>query len=364
MIDGVLNEELQEGEDRPALIFEKEIELVKNIRNALNRLQQDGGIRQAKGGVDDLVQTVDHFHVSNINDDEAYLFTELKDLYTGQNDEVKSDKIEIYYRLLESIGNIDIAKAILDLEFGCDPLSVSNAMNRMGKKHRLCVDCSVEEEFVASKFFQFSGDSLNELKCEYWLRLVKPPSLQLSSEDSLLQVISTFELSPCRDELLSLVECEFLSCDGIEKYLTLISLSSINNIHWQSICRRLRHDVHPVIPTNRLIREWIEHKPGSDFEGILCHLKGLHSGNIRSAVSIDVSSCEYGDPYDVTNYGSQINWYTRNKPNSWLQFNFKDRHVSMNSYTIKSQDGNCIPRSWVIEGRNCDTDLTGTIRTT
>jgi hypothetical protein len=155
--------------------------------------------------------TVDQFHVSNISDNETCLFTELKDFYTGQNVEVKSDKIEIYYRVLESIGNIDVAKAILDIEFGCDPLSVSNAVNRLGKKRRLCVDYSVEEEFIASKFFQFSSDSLNQLKCEYLISIVKRPSLQLSSEDSLLQVISTFEMSPCRDELLCLVECEFLS---------------------------------------------------------------------------------------------------------------------------------------------------------
>jgi hypothetical protein len=139
--------------------------------------------------------------------------------------------------------------------------------------------------------------------------------------------------------------------------LNLISLSSINDIHWQSICRRLRRDVHPAFPTNRFIREWIKHKPGSDFEGILCHLKGLHGGNIRSAVSIDASSRGTGDPYDVTNYGSQINWYTRSEPNSWLRFDFKDRRVLVNSYTMKSRyDGYYIPRSWVIEGRNCDTD--------
>jgi hypothetical protein len=57
------------------------------------------------------------------------------------------------------------------------------------------------------------------------------------------------------------------------------------------------------------------------------------------------------------NYGSQINWYARSEPTSWLQFDFKDRRVSMSSYTMKSRcDSGYIPRRWVVEGKNCDTD--------
>jgi hypothetical protein len=134
----------------------------------------------------------------------------------------------------------------------------------------------------------------------------------------------------------------------------------MNNSHWQSICRRLRRDIHPIQMGHRFtLCEVIEHKSGSDFEGILSHLKSQHNGNIRAAISIEASSRGYGDPYDVTNYGSQINWYTDSVPNSWLQFDFKDRSVSISSYSMKSRyDGYHIPRSWVLEGKNDDTDWT------
>jgi hypothetical protein len=112
----------------------------------------------------------------------------------------------------------------------------------------------------------------------------------------------------------------------------MLSLLDLNEYHWQSICRRLR-DIRPVLPGSRFIGKLIEHRPGADFEGILTHLKAQNQGSVRAAVVIEASSHGKGDPYDVTKFGEQVTWFTGNPTKSWLQFDFKDRSVSIISYT-------------------------------
>jgi hypothetical protein len=185
--------------------------------------------------------------------------------------------------------------------------------------------------------------------------ILRRKSLRLQTEDALVGVISKFPATAARAGLLCEVECEYLTDQGIADYLNMLSLDDINMCHWQSICRRLRRDIRPVLPGSRFIGKLIEHRPGADFDGILAHLKSQNAGNVRAAVVIEASSQGKGDPYDVTKFGEQVTWFTGNVPKSWLQFDFKDRSVSVTSYTMKSrQDGAHIPRNWVLEGKNAD----------
>jgi hypothetical protein len=301
--------------------------------------------------------TVDALTMSDISEDDAALFEKLKDFGSGHRLDIGGDKMPGLCRLTESLGNFDIAKMLFEFELGCEPLSLSNAVNRMILKRRLGVDGSEEHEFLASNFFKISIDCWGGSTSQDLILIVRRSSLRLLNEDSLVRVVSTLPPDPSRVELLGAVESEFLSVSGIEEYLKLISLGEMNESHWQSICRRLRRDVGPVLSGSRFIQSEIVHKGRQDFEGILYHLKQQHGGDIRSAVSIEASSFANGDPYQVTNYGARVDWYTDILPNSWLQFDFKDRSVSISSYSMKSRyDGEYIPRSWVIEGSNEDTD--------
>jgi hypothetical protein len=265
--------------------------------------------------------------------------------------------MEGLYRLSESVGNAEIAKQVFDVEFGREPLSLSNAVGRMVRKQHLGVEAEEEQELLASNFFKICLSDWGNSTAEDLCLIVRRPSLRLLSEDSLVRVISGFSASSSRVELLGEVECEFLSQRGIDEYLNLISVSDIDESHWTSICRRLHRDVRPNLSGNRFFRKVLDHRGGADFDGILRHLKGQHGGNIRAAVSIQASSQECGNCFDVTNYDAQTDWYTRNTPNSWLRFDFGPRRVSVDSYSMKSRcNGACIPRTWVLEGRNEGTD--------
>jgi hypothetical protein len=301
--------------------------------------------------------TIDHLTLPAISADDAALFSSLFDFGSGRPLEIRDDNMEALYRLSESLGNAEIAKHIFDIEFGREPLSLSNAVGRMVRKRRLGVEAEDEQEFLASKFFKVELSDWGNSTAEDLCLIVRRSSLRLLTEDSLVQVISRFGASGSRVELLGEVKCEFLSQQGIGEYLNLISVSDIDESHWTSICRRLRGNVRSDVFGNRFVGKVIEHRTGADFDGILRHLKRQHGGNIRAAVSIEGSSRRGGDCYAVANYEVPTDWLTQEVPNSWLRFDFRTRLVAVSSYSMKSRfNGWGIPRNGVLEGRNEDTD--------
>jgi hypothetical protein len=249
--------------------------------------------------------TIDCLTLPAISAADAALFSSLLDFGSGKPLEIKEDNMEGLYRLSESLENSEIVRQVFDIEFGREPLSMSNAVGRMVRKRRLAVEANEEQELLASKIFNVGLSSWGNSTAEDLCLIVRRPSLRLLSDDSLVQVISTFGASASRVELLAEVKCEFLSQQGIEKYLNLISVSDINESHWTSICCRLRRDFQPNLSESRFVGNLIEHRGGADFDGILRYLKGHNGGNIRAAVSIEATSQECGDCYDVTNYDAK-----------------------------------------------------------
>jgi hypothetical protein len=249
--------------------------------------------------------TIDCLILPAISADDAALFSSLLDFGSWRPLEIRDDNMEGFYRLSESLGNAEIARHIFDVEFGREPLSLSNAVGRMVQKRRLGVDAKDEQELLASNFFKIGLSDWRNATAEDLCLIVRQSSLRLLNEDSLVRVVSTFGASDSRAELLGEVKCEFLSQRAIGKYLNLISLSDIGESHWTSISRRLRRDASPDMFGNRFLGKVIEHRGGVDFDGILRYLKGQHGGTIRAEVSIEASSHEYGDCYNVTNYDTR-----------------------------------------------------------
>jgi hypothetical protein len=73
----------------------------------------------------------------------------------------------------------------------------------------------------------------------------------------------------------------------------------------------------------------------------------------QGIVSITASSTEENQCHQVVDYGWDSYWYSHDQPNSWIQFDFKDRRISVTNYTIKSDgQGGYHLVEWSIEGSN------------
>ena len=91
------------------------------------------------------------------------------------------------------------------------------------------------------------------------------------------------------------------------------------------------------------------------FNGIIAHLNQQAGGNVhqKGVVNITSSSDNHNKCYNLVDYGWNSYWFSNNSPNSWVMFDFKEKKVSLSSYSLKS-DGNGYHHllQWKLEGSN------------
>jgi hypothetical protein len=80
--------------------------------------------------------------------------------------------------------------------------------------------------------------------------------------------------------------------------------------------------------------------PPSDppWSGLIYHLSKKFDGNVhkKGVVEITCSSTERNECWHIVNYEWSDYFYANNSPNSWVQFDFKDRVVCLTDYALKS----------------------------
>jgi hypothetical protein len=187
----------------------------------------------------------------------------------------------------------------------------------------------------------------------------------LKDEDSLAAFLCKHFDDP--GPLLSYIRSEYLTVSGISRILEYISPDNLNWHLWASLCRRLVLPVTiDISQSERFIVttppfETFEYFDNSPFSGIISCLTGSCGGNIheKGIVAISSSGDQYRHCWEVANHGWKDYWYTTNRPNSWISFDFKIRSISLSSYTLKSHSGGGnFFISWTIEGSNDGTTWT------
>jgi hypothetical protein len=186
--------------------------------------------------------------------------------------------------------------------------------------------------------------------------VVRSDKLRIETEDSLLALV--LELGEDYADLLGSLQSEYLSVSGIDRLLNSISLWDVDESLWLSLCRRLRLQVEPS--SKPAFRYYSRSKPfpldpSRPFDGIICQLTRDCGGNVHTqgVVSITASSTCRNQCYQVVDYNSNEDWFSNNVPNSWIQFDFKNRRISVTNYTIKSDGiGADHLLQWWLDGSN------------
>jgi hypothetical protein len=78
--------------------------------------------------------TNDRFAIPGVSGGDVDLFDDLIGFVSGRGLELSDWKVEGLYRLSECLGNAELSQLIFDFEFGREPLSLSNAVQRMVRK--------------------------------------------------------------------------------------------------------------------------------------------------------------------------------------------------------------------------------------
>jgi hypothetical protein len=114
---------------------------------------------------------------------------------------------------------------------------------------------------------------------------------------------------------------------------------------WERLRIRCRHRL--IYESSELasncLRELIIRSADAQFPfaGLIHHLTDICGGNVhrKGVVSITCSSTEENQCWQVVDYDWTNHWYSHSVPNSWIQFDFKDRVVSLTHYSLKSHHG-------------------------
>jgi hypothetical protein len=258
------------------------------------------------------------------------------------------------------LGNRELSGSLLEFEENREELSCSNVVARLSLARFLEVSGSREIDYLASHFYEIDRDLLNSLSHEDLVEVVCCEKLQIETEDSLLNFI--LDLGEDYFDLLGYVRHEYVSISGIDRLLTSISLSEVDERLWLSLCSRLRLDVQP--PSDVQSRTETRYRlPSTRFrldssrplEGIISRLTRECGGNVHTCgiVAITATQNVYNRCHQVADYDWNDFWYSNNTGNSWIQFDFKNRRVAVTNYTIKSDGyGNCHLLQWSLDGSN------------
>lgn len=157
------------------------------------------------------------------------------------------------------------------------------------------------------------------------------------------------------------------------EFVDFFDINDINGNIWSAISSRFKYDIilyqeetHSISSRYRERKsleqprgESFEYSQGKEFKGIINHLTKESNGHLENEVVITSSSASGGaylKPKNVALFDDQTNYFqSKNTPNSWLSFDFKNHRVIPSAYTIRSFPSGpnaAHPRSWVIEGSN------------
>ena len=96
-------------------------------------------------------------------------------------------------------------------------------------------------------------------------------------------------------------------------------------------------------------------------DGVIAHLTRECGGNVhdRGIVNVTGTSVCEGKPENVADLGTDSLYWSRNRENAWICYDFKERRVIPTSYSVMSctdNRGGWHPKSWVIEVSNDGTE--------
>ena len=221
-------------------------------------------------------------------------------------------------------------------------------------------------ESIASHFYEVKKEILENIKIETAELLLSSPSLKIEDEDSLYDFVrSRSENDLSFSSLFEFIYFEYLSKDRVEDFASFAKENLLENISagiWNRICCRLILEIQIDKNNPRGVKP-----PGKEFvydesnplNGVIAHLTRECGGNVHDKGIVNVTSSTFGSSacepklaVNVLNPETSTWFASKNLPDSWICYDFKDSRVSPTSYSVRSfpyGPRNNHLKSWVFE---------------
>ena len=92
-------------------------------------------------------------------------------------------------------------------------------------------------------------------------------------------------------------------------------------------------------------------------EGVIAYLTGKYGGNVqeKGVVEVTASTFCFCKPKNAAELGTDSCFFSKDDPDSWLCYDFKEWRVTPTSYSIRTANWH-FPKSWVLEVSNDGSD--------
>lgn len=305
--------------------------------------------------------TLDRFVVAR--DQLCPCFDLIENLWNGDSIHFDQSNISELLTLSRELENEELKERVINFQLANDKISTENVISRFRLKQRISLDANDEIAFIAAKFFEFDIPFLESLSVDELEEILLHESLQLENENALFETISN--LCAKNGEYLRLLKYvlfEFMDQEHANAFFEMVFPEYLDGALWESITKVVLKHVSVKSTSKRYVPfkrdELFEYNGSSSPNGIFSSLRRKCEGkNPHSAgfINITASSTGNAERYNVLDYGWGYHWRTDDIENSWIQFDFKERKVSLASYTLKSSncdEGSWHLKQWKIEGSN------------
>ena len=279
---------------------------------------------------------------------------------------IKKEETQYFLNILKILGNKDDFLQFSQ-EFQGD-ISYENVIQRIQTKKELDIHPDEEIAFISTNFHYFKtnySEFISALGIDIIEQIISNDNFKVNSEDELFDfILDLYTTSKEYSILFSYLIFLNLSPQSIQEFNKIFDVNDINNSIWKNICYRLEQDIsnrskemfqksHKEFLTNRYIfqNNMQRHEHIIQYLNEQCH-GNVHTQNI---VCITSSTIGFGKVENIVVHDDSIYFGTENAENSWIQFDFKESKVLLDSYTLKTLDwkeDSAHLKNWVLEVSN------------
>ncbi|KAK8842837.1 hypothetical protein M9Y10_025703 [Tritrichomonas musculus] len=303
--------------------------------------------------------TVNEFRIPTSKGVDPQLFKLIFSLAKGYSIFIAQCDLKPLSSLFKALGNNEFLDFYLATK---SPANDRNVVELILIKNEYKLPINTEISYLASHFYKIEKSQLDKLSIDDLYLTFTKKTLCVESEDWLFDfIVDRVHKDPSAKELFEFIEFTNLSPDRISQFTYEISLDDINFGIWKSLCKRLQNEKtgkkRKYQKTDESIRNF-SYSTSNEMKGIISYLSTKFHCNIGLLKIINVTaSSVYGpekwySPNNVVELLTNSSYQSKDEENQWICFDFKERKIIPEYYSIKSCNGgpdNCHPKSWNVE---------------
>ena len=264
-----------------------------------------------------------------------------------------SDEVEYFREVMRILGNTtELANFCPEVH---QDITKENIFIRINQKRDGFLSIEDELNYISSHFDELYNEyeeQLSLLDCDILERIFHNPNLKVLNEDILFTfALNLYEQSDQYSSLFENILFSNVSKNNIQKFLELFDVNQINAEIWRRLSERILNDLSTdslEAMYNQNIDQY-NSRYGHKLN-IIEYLTQKCGGNVKEKGEIIVkSSKSNGELENIFEQSDDKSFCTANNSNGWILFDFKQRRVQIDTYSLKTGKSQYHLKNWCLE---------------